>query len=35
MRVFDDLKKKAFLRIFKSRPLEKNIFLRLGIKGEY
>lgn len=34
MRVFDDLKEKAFLRIFKSRPLEKNIFLRLGIKGE-
>jgi len=31
MRVFDDLKKKAFLRIFKIPSFEKSIFLRLEL----
>jgi len=31
---FEKKTKKVFLRIFKTSPFEKNIFLRLGIKGE-
>ena len=34
MHVFEKKTKKQFLRIFKTPPFEKNIFLRLGIKGE-